>query len=166
MQVKALRRSRVAAPSAAPLRNGPVLRGSLAWGLSAWALPGEPTPRAKLAKVARPWQEGPTGYPPPRLRTPGARPPQPVPRSAPVTTPLFVKGDPCQASNRVFGVKPSQVGDFEKRTAEGAARALGVQAPFCVAQSDFGLQPAQGRIACTAGRRPPAVAPPPPGALS
>ncbi len=59
----------------------------------------------------------------------------------PVTTHLFVKGDPYLDSDAVFGTKDSLVVEFVRHdSAEDAAR-YGVTAPFYTAEYDFVLKP-------------------------
>ncbi|MCL4296956.1 MAG: intradiol ring-cleavage dioxygenase [Anaerolineae bacterium] len=61
---------------------------------------------------------------------------------APVTTEIFVEGDPYLDSDAVFGVRSSLVVDFVRsESAEEAAR-YGVTAPFSTVEYDFVLQPA------------------------
>lgn len=64
---------------------------------------------------------------------------------APVTTHIFVDGDPYLDSDAVFGVKASLVAPFTRvDDAEEAAR-HGVPAPFWLVERDFGLAPADVR---------------------
>lgn len=58
---------------------------------------------------------------------------------APVTTHLFVRGDPYLESDAVFGVKQSLVVDFEKSTAAATPDGRAMDEPFYVAEYDFGL---------------------------
>ncbi len=63
----------------------------------------------------------------------------------PVTTHLFVKGDPYLDSDAVFGTKDSLVVDFVRHdSAEEAAR-YKVTAPFYTVDYDFFLQPAHNK---------------------
>jgi protocatechuate 3,4-dioxygenase beta subunit len=59
----------------------------------------------------------------------------------PLTTHLFVKGDPYLESDAVFGVKPSLVVEFRQHRSAAEAKRLGVRAPFCTVSYDFGLEP-------------------------
>ena len=59
----------------------------------------------------------------------------------PLTTHLFVKGDPYLKSDAVFGVKPSLIVDFKKVTSREEARKHGISAPFTAVRYDFGLKP-------------------------
>lgn len=68
---------------------------------------------------------------------------------APVTTHLFVKGDPYLASDAVFSTKDSLVVDFVRHTSGEEAARYGVRAPFYMVAYDFALQPQD-----TAGKRP------------
>ena len=61
----------------------------------------------------------------------------------PVTTHLFVKGDPYLASDAVFGTKDSLVVDFLRDDSEAAAARYGVSTPFYTVEYDFVLQPLQ-----------------------
>lgn len=65
----------------------------------------------------------------------------------PLTTHLFVKGDPYLGSDAVFGVKPSLIVDFKRHTSRSEAARLGLPAPFCTATYDFGLKPFGRRMA-------------------
>lgn len=65
-----------------------------------------------------------------------------APGHAPVTTHLFVKGDPYLDSDAVFAVKSSLVVDFVRHDAPAEAAAQGVTAPFYTVEYDFGLKPA------------------------
>jgi protocatechuate 3,4-dioxygenase beta subunit len=60
----------------------------------------------------------------------------------PLTTHLFVKGDPYLDSDAVFAVKSSLVVDFARRDAPEEAAAHGVSSPFYAVAYDFGLKPA------------------------
>jgi hydroxyquinol 1,2-dioxygenase len=64
-----------------------------------------------------------------------------APGYRPVTTHLFVAGDPYLDSDVVFGVKPSLIVDFIRHDAKDEAAKLGLTAPFYTANYDFGLQP-------------------------
>lgn len=65
-----------------------------------------------------------------------------APGHAPLTTHLFVKGDPYLDSDAVFAVKNSLIVDFVRRDAPDEAATHGVSAPFYTAEYDFGLKPA------------------------
>jgi hydroxyquinol 1,2-dioxygenase len=60
---------------------------------------------------------------------------------APVTTHLFVKGDPYLASDAVFGTKDSLVVDFVRHDAPEEAASYDTTAPFYLANFDFILKP-------------------------
>jgi hydroxyquinol 1,2-dioxygenase len=60
---------------------------------------------------------------------------------APVTTHLFVKGDPYLASDAVFGTKDSLVVDFVRHDAPAEAASYDTTAPFYLANFDFILKP-------------------------
>jgi catechol 1,2-dioxygenase len=60
----------------------------------------------------------------------------------PLTTQVFVEGDPYLDSDAVFSVKSSLVARFERIEAADEAQERGVRAPFYVARYDFGLAPA------------------------
>lgn len=60
----------------------------------------------------------------------------------PVTTHLFVAGDPYLESDAVFGVKKSLIVPFELETSDERATLLGVTAPFYSATYDFKLSEA------------------------
>lgn len=66
----------------------------------------------------------------------------------PVTTHLFVNGDPYLASDAVFGTKDALVVDFVPHDSAQEAAAHGVRAPFYTVTYDFVLQP----LAETGGR--------------
>jgi protocatechuate 3,4-dioxygenase beta subunit len=55
----------------------------------------------------------------------------------PVTTHLFVKGDPYLETDAVFGVKESLIIDFEKHDDPKRAADLGLRSPFYTATNDF-----------------------------
>jgi catechol 1,2-dioxygenase len=57
----------------------------------------------------------------------------------PVTTHLFVEGDPYLESDAVFGVKESLIVPFVLETSAERAAALGVTAPFYTVEYDFRL---------------------------
>jgi len=63
----------------------------------------------------------------------------------PVTTMLFVEGDPYLDSDAVFGVKSSLVVNFIRHDAAAEAQARGVTAPFYTVTYDFGLTRATPR---------------------
>jgi len=60
---------------------------------------------------------------------------------APLTTHLFVKGDPYLASDAVFGTKDSLVVDFVPCTSAEEGARYGVHVPFSLVNYDFVLQP-------------------------
>ncbi|HLJ81152.1 MAG TPA: intradiol ring-cleavage dioxygenase [Ktedonobacterales bacterium] len=60
----------------------------------------------------------------------------------PLTTHLFVKGDPYLASDAVFATRDSLVVDFVRHDSAAEAAAHGVSAPFYHVTYDFILQPA------------------------
>jgi hydroxyquinol 1,2-dioxygenase len=62
----------------------------------------------------------------------------------PVTTHLFVHGDPFLDSDAVFGTKDSLVVEFVRRDCEREAAQHGVAAPFYAVEYDFVLQPDGG----------------------
>lgn len=59
----------------------------------------------------------------------------------PVTTHLFVKGDPYLDSDAVFGTKDSLVVDFIRHDSEEEAAQYHVNAPFYMVEYDFVLKP-------------------------
>jgi hydroxyquinol 1,2-dioxygenase len=59
----------------------------------------------------------------------------------PVTTHLFVKGDPYLASDAVFGTKDSLIVDFARNDSEEEAARYGISTPFYTVTYDFVLQP-------------------------
>lgn len=59
----------------------------------------------------------------------------------PVTTHLFVKGDPYLDSDAVFGTKDSLVAEFVRHDSEEEAAQYGVRAPFYTVEYDFILKP-------------------------
>lgn len=59
----------------------------------------------------------------------------------PVTTHLFVKGDPYLDSDAVFGTKDSLVVDFVRHDSPTEAAPYGVETPFYTATYDFVLKP-------------------------
>lgn len=61
----------------------------------------------------------------------------------PLTTHLFVKGDPYLASDAVFGTKDSLIVDFVRHTSAEEAARYGVRTPFYTVAFDFVLQPLQ-----------------------
>ncbi|MFO1067719.1 MAG: intradiol ring-cleavage dioxygenase [Geminicoccaceae bacterium] len=65
----------------------------------------------------------------------------------PVTTHIFVKGDPYLESDAVFGVKESLVREFVEVTDPAEAARLGVEAPFWTTEFDVRLKPAAVRQA-------------------
>lgn len=62
-----------------------------------------------------------------------------APGYLPVTTHLFVRGDPYLASDAVFGTKNSLVVDFVRNDSPSDAARLGVVAPFYTVDYDFRL---------------------------
>ena len=60
----------------------------------------------------------------------------------PVTTHLFVEGDPYLDSDAVFGVKQSLIKRFEKHDDPEDAAKRGVKVPFYTVEHDFRLAPA------------------------
>lgn len=60
----------------------------------------------------------------------------------PLTTMIFVEGDPYLDSDTVFAVKSSLVVPFERNDSPAEARQRNVGVPFYTAQYDFGLKPA------------------------
>jgi hypothetical protein len=60
---------------------------------------------------------------------------------APVTTHLFVKGDPYLDSDAVFGTKVSLVVDFIRHDSEEEATSFHVSVPFYRVEYDFVLKP-------------------------
>ena len=60
---------------------------------------------------------------------------------APVTTHLFVKGDPYLGSDAVFGTKDSLVVDFTRHDSEEEAAQYHVTVPFYRVEYDFVLKP-------------------------
>jgi hydroxyquinol 1,2-dioxygenase len=59
----------------------------------------------------------------------------------PVTTHLFVKGDPYLDSDAVFGTKDSLIVDFIRHTSSEEAARYHVTAPFYLVEYDFVLKP-------------------------
>lgn len=64
---------------------------------------------------------------------------------APVTTHLFVKGDPYLDSDAVFGTKDSLIVDFIQHTSEEEAARYHVTVPFSKVEYDFVLKPLDKR---------------------
>jgi len=60
---------------------------------------------------------------------------------APVTTHLFVKGDPYLDSDAVFGTKDSLVVEFSRHDSEEEAASYHVTVPFYRVEYDFVLKP-------------------------
>ena len=60
----------------------------------------------------------------------------------PVTTELFVAGDPYLDSDAVFGVRESLIVPFVRNDSEEDAQRLGASVPFFTADYDFILEPA------------------------
>lgn len=65
----------------------------------------------------------------------------------PLTTHLFVAGDPCLLSDPVFGVKPSLIVPFEWREDAAAAARWQVPSPFHHVRHDFRLAESHGEEA-------------------
>ena len=59
----------------------------------------------------------------------------------PLTTHLFVKGDPYLTSDAVFATRDALVVEFARRDSTAEAAAHGVSAPFSLVTYDFVLQP-------------------------
>jgi hydroxyquinol 1,2-dioxygenase len=91
--------------------------------------------------------DGPVGH---MLRALGRHPYRPAhihfivsaPGHVPVTTHLFVRGDPYLASDAVFGTKDSLVVEFARSDSAAEAAQHGVHAPFYTVAHDFVLRPA------------------------
>jgi hydroxyquinol 1,2-dioxygenase len=91
--------------------------------------------------------DGPVGQ---LLRTLGRHPFRPAhvhfrvsaPGYVPLTTHLFVRGDPYLDSDAVFGTKDSLVVDFVRSDSATDAARHGVRAPFSTVVYDFALRPA------------------------
>ena len=64
-----------------------------------------------------------------------------APGFQPVTTHLFVAGDPYLDSDVVFGVKNSLVVEFVRHDSREEAATRNIAAPFYTIEYDFGLQP-------------------------
>ncbi len=64
-----------------------------------------------------------------------------APGFLPVTTHLFVAGDPYLESDAVFGVKHSLVVQFQRHEAGTAPDGRHMVAPYCTVRYDFGLAP-------------------------
>jgi catechol 1,2-dioxygenase len=62
-----------------------------------------------------------------------------APGYEPVTTHLFVRGDPYLDSDAVFGVKQSLIRDFDERNDPEEAAELGLPNPFWTLEADFTL---------------------------
>ena len=62
-----------------------------------------------------------------------------APGYQPITTHVFVKGDPYLGSDAVFGVKDSLVVEFQDRPAGTTPEGKSSDKPFCVAEYDFRL---------------------------
>jgi protocatechuate 3,4-dioxygenase beta subunit len=60
----------------------------------------------------------------------------------PVTTELFVEGDPYLDSDAVFGVRESLVVPFVRNDSKQEAAGLGLAVPFFTVDYDFVLEPA------------------------
>jgi catechol 1,2-dioxygenase len=60
----------------------------------------------------------------------------------PVTTELFVEGDPYLESDAVFGVRDSLVVPFRRQDSQAEAARLEVTVPFYTVRYDFVLEPA------------------------
>jgi protocatechuate 3,4-dioxygenase beta subunit len=59
----------------------------------------------------------------------------------PLTTAIYVNGDPYLNGDAVFGVKPSLVGDFVRHDEPAEMRERGCEAPFFTLERDFVLAP-------------------------
>jgi hydroxyquinol 1,2-dioxygenase len=70
-----------------------------------------------------------------------------APRFEPVTTHLFVAGDPYLNSDAVFGVKNSLVVRFDRREPGLAPDSTRIDRPFYTAEYDFKLAPAKAAVA-------------------
>jgi len=64
-----------------------------------------------------------------------------APGFEPVTTHIFVEGDPYLDSDAVFGVKDPLIVGFVRHDSGEEARKYGVTAPFYTVEYDFGLKP-------------------------
>ncbi|HZS75682.1 MAG TPA: intradiol ring-cleavage dioxygenase [Ktedonobacteraceae bacterium] len=64
----------------------------------------------------------------------------------PVTTHLFVKGDPYLDSDAVFGTKDSLVVEFVRHESGEEATKYGVSAPFYTVEYDFVLKPVNEQV--------------------
>ena len=62
-----------------------------------------------------------------------------APGYEPITTHVFVKGDPYLGSDAVFGVKDSLVVEFRDRPAGQTPDGKSSDKPYCVAEYDFRL---------------------------
>jgi protocatechuate 3,4-dioxygenase beta subunit len=93
--------------------------------------------------------DGPVGQ---LLRATGRHPYRPAhihfklsaPGYEPLTTMLFVEGDPYLDSDAVFGVKSSLVTDFVRHDTPARIAGFDFQPPFWTVDYDFGLQPVEG----------------------
>lgn len=59
----------------------------------------------------------------------------------PVTTELFVSGDPYPDSDAVFGVRESLIVPFIRNDSKEVAQQLNVSGPFFIVDYDFVLEP-------------------------
>lgn len=104
------------------------------------------------------WTVKPTSYPVPTdgpvgrmLLSLGRHPYRPAhihtivsaPGFTPVTTHVFVRGDPYLDSDAVFGVKDSLIVDFAQHEPGIAPDGTKMDRPYCTVQYDFGLQAAR-----------------------
>lgn len=64
-----------------------------------------------------------------------------APGYTPVTTHLFVAGDPYIESDAVFGVKPSLIVDFQEHAPGPTPDGERTDRPFCRVEFNFGLKP-------------------------
>jgi hydroxyquinol 1,2-dioxygenase len=62
-----------------------------------------------------------------------------APGFEPITTHIFVKGDPYLGSDAVFGVKDSLIVEFRDQLAGPAPDGMSSDKPYCVAEYDFRL---------------------------
>lgn len=73
---------------------------------------------------------------------------------SPVTTHVFVAGDPYIDSDAVFGVKPSLIADFREQHEKTAPNGREIDRPFCVVEFDFRLNQVDVERGAAASRRP------------
>ena len=67
-----------------------------------------------------------------------------APGYKPLTTHIFVEGDPYLESDAVFGVKDSLVVDFDWNNAKDEAARFGFEAPFIDVGFEITLESGQG----------------------